>query len=86
MREGYVTYDFMAGENRLKASFASHWRDMVWLSVQRRVSSFLAGTTTRRREGSVAGAGELRRRPPESGDGTPRRLRAAREFRDRHSD
>jgi CelD/BcsL family acetyltransferase involved in cellulose biosynthesis len=35
MREGYTTYDFMAGENRLKASFASHWRDMVWLSVQR---------------------------------------------------
>ena len=25
----------MAGENRLKASFASHWDDMVWLAVQR---------------------------------------------------
>jgi hypothetical protein len=35
MREGYAIYDFMAGENRLKASFASHWRDTLWLSVQR---------------------------------------------------
>ena len=48
MREGYTTYDFMAGENRLKASFASHWRDMVWLSVQRPSAAFLAGTTARR--------------------------------------
>jgi CelD/BcsL family acetyltransferase involved in cellulose biosynthesis len=35
MREGYATYDFMAGENRLKTSLASQWRDIVWLSVQR---------------------------------------------------
>jgi CelD/BcsL family acetyltransferase involved in cellulose biosynthesis len=35
MREGYATYDFMAGENRLKSSLASQWRDIVWLSVQR---------------------------------------------------
>jgi CelD/BcsL family acetyltransferase involved in cellulose biosynthesis len=35
MREGFAIYDFMAGENRLKASFASHWSDMMWLSVQR---------------------------------------------------
>jgi CelD/BcsL family acetyltransferase involved in cellulose biosynthesis len=35
MREGFAIYDFMAGENRLKASFASHWSEMVWLSVQR---------------------------------------------------
>ena len=34
MGEGFAIYDFMAGENRLKASFASHWSDMVWLSVQ----------------------------------------------------
>jgi hypothetical protein len=40
MREGYTTYDFMAGENRLKASFASHWRDTVWLSVQRPSAAF----------------------------------------------
>jgi hypothetical protein len=30
----------MAGENRLKASLASHWRDMVWLSVQRPSAAF----------------------------------------------
>jgi CelD/BcsL family acetyltransferase involved in cellulose biosynthesis len=35
MCEGFAIYDFMAGENRLKASFASHWSEMVWLSVQR---------------------------------------------------
>ena len=33
-RAGFATYDFMAGENRLKASFASHWTEMVWLAVQ----------------------------------------------------
>jgi CelD/BcsL family acetyltransferase involved in cellulose biosynthesis len=36
MRDGFAIYDFMAGENRLKASLASHWSEMVWLSVQRR--------------------------------------------------
>ena len=36
MREGYATYDFMAGENRLKASLASHWRDVLWLTIRRR--------------------------------------------------
>jgi CelD/BcsL family acetyltransferase involved in cellulose biosynthesis len=40
MREGYATYDFMAGENRLKASLASHWRDVVWLRVQRPSAAF----------------------------------------------
>lgn len=40
VREGYATYDFMAGENRLKASLASHWRDTVWLSVQRPSAAF----------------------------------------------
>lgn len=35
LRDGFAAYDFMAGENRLKASFASHWDDMVWLAVQR---------------------------------------------------
>jgi CelD/BcsL family acetyltransferase involved in cellulose biosynthesis len=35
LREGFAVYDFMAGENRLKAGFASHWSDMVWLSVRR---------------------------------------------------
>ena len=40
MREGYAIYDFMAGEKRLKASFASHWRDMVWLSVRRPSAAF----------------------------------------------
>ena len=33
-RAGFAVYDFMAGENRLKASFASHWTEMVWLAVQ----------------------------------------------------
>ena len=33
-RAGFAAYDFMAGENRLKASFASHWTEMVWLAVQ----------------------------------------------------
>jgi hypothetical protein len=40
MREGYATYDFMAGENRLKTSLASHWRDMLWLRVQRPSAAF----------------------------------------------
>jgi CelD/BcsL family acetyltransferase involved in cellulose biosynthesis len=33
-RAGFAVYDFMAGENRLKASFASHWTEMLWLAVQ----------------------------------------------------
>jgi CelD/BcsL family acetyltransferase involved in cellulose biosynthesis len=33
-RTGFAVYDFMAGDNRLKASFASHWTEMVWLAVQ----------------------------------------------------
>ena len=35
-RASFATYDFMAGENGLKASFASHWTEMVWLSVEGR--------------------------------------------------
>ena len=33
-RAGFAAYDFMAGENRLKASLASHWTEMLWLKVQ----------------------------------------------------
>src|SRR5918996_574376 len=36
LRDGFAVYDFMAGENRLKASFASDWGEMVWLAVRRR--------------------------------------------------
>jgi CelD/BcsL family acetyltransferase involved in cellulose biosynthesis len=36
LRDGFAVYDFMAGENRLKASFASDRDDMVWLALQRR--------------------------------------------------
>ena len=36
LHAGLWVYDFMAGENRLKASFASDWDDMVWLALQRR--------------------------------------------------
>jgi CelD/BcsL family acetyltransferase involved in cellulose biosynthesis len=35
-RAGFAVYDFMAGANRLKTSFASHWSEMVWLAVQDR--------------------------------------------------
>jgi CelD/BcsL family acetyltransferase involved in cellulose biosynthesis len=61
VREGYATYDFMAGENRLKASFASHWRDTVWLSVQRASGGFwleprLAGAKLRLARARSAGA------------------------------
>ena len=35
-RAGFAAYDFMAGENRLKASFASDGSEMVWLGVQGR--------------------------------------------------
>jgi CelD/BcsL family acetyltransferase involved in cellulose biosynthesis len=35
LRAGFAVYDFMAGENRLKASFASDREEMVWLSVRR---------------------------------------------------
>jgi CelD/BcsL family acetyltransferase involved in cellulose biosynthesis len=36
LRDGFAVYDFMAGENRLKASFASDWDDVIWLAVRRR--------------------------------------------------
>jgi CelD/BcsL family acetyltransferase involved in cellulose biosynthesis len=36
LRDGFAVYDFLAGANRLKASFASDWDDMVWLALQRR--------------------------------------------------
>jgi CelD/BcsL family acetyltransferase involved in cellulose biosynthesis len=49
MREGFAIYDFMAGENRLKASFASHWSDMVARRAAP-VGAVVAGTTGRRRE------------------------------------
>jgi CelD/BcsL family acetyltransferase involved in cellulose biosynthesis len=56
MREGFAIYDFMAGENRLKASFASHWSEMLWLAVERR--SALFGLVRR-----LAGRREGRKRP-----------------------
>jgi CelD/BcsL family acetyltransferase involved in cellulose biosynthesis len=34
-RAGFAVYDLMAGANRLKASFASHGTEMVWLGVRR---------------------------------------------------
>jgi CelD/BcsL family acetyltransferase involved in cellulose biosynthesis len=36
LRDNVAFYDFLAGENRLKASFASDRDDMVWLALQRR--------------------------------------------------
>ena len=35
-RDGFGVYDFLAGENRLKASLASDRDDMGWLALQRR--------------------------------------------------
>jgi CelD/BcsL family acetyltransferase involved in cellulose biosynthesis len=63
MRDGFATYDFMAGENRLKAGFASYWSDMLWLSVQRRSA---AAWLERRLAGLHArvSAGSPRRRSP----------------------
>lgn len=64
LREGFAVYDLMAGENRLKASFASDWEDMVWLALQRRparswLERRLAGLGARGRRG-VASFGALR--------------------------
>jgi CelD/BcsL family acetyltransferase involved in cellulose biosynthesis len=72
-REGFAVYDFMAGENRLKESFASHWSEMVWLSVQRPsavswLERQLAAVRSR-----VAGAGPPR--PPRSPGGADPSLR-----------
>jgi CelD/BcsL family acetyltransferase involved in cellulose biosynthesis len=54
--DGFAVYDFMAGDNRLKASFASDWDDMVSLAIRRRsVGSWLqrrlGGLRTQRRRG-----------------------------------
>ena len=38
LRDNVVVYDFLAGENRLKASFASDREEMVWLALQRRTA------------------------------------------------
>jgi CelD/BcsL family acetyltransferase involved in cellulose biosynthesis len=61
-REGFAVYDFMAGENRLKASFASHWSDMVWLSVQRPSARSWLERRLAAVRSRVAAAGPLRRR------------------------
>jgi CelD/BcsL family acetyltransferase involved in cellulose biosynthesis len=36
LRDGFAVYDFLAGENRLKARLASDRDEMVWLAVRRR--------------------------------------------------
>ena len=38
LRDSFEVYDFLAGENRLKASFASDRGEMVWLLLQRRTA------------------------------------------------
>jgi CelD/BcsL family acetyltransferase involved in cellulose biosynthesis len=35
LAEGFSVYDFMAGANRLKASFASHSDHMLWIAIRR---------------------------------------------------
>jgi CelD/BcsL family acetyltransferase involved in cellulose biosynthesis len=62
MREGFAIYDFMAGENRLKASLASHWSEMVWLSVQRPSAASWLKRQLAAVKGRVAAAGLPRRR------------------------
>jgi CelD/BcsL family acetyltransferase involved in cellulose biosynthesis len=57
--DGFAAYDFMAGENRLKASFASDWDDMVWLAVQRPsalswLQRRLSDSTPRARRGAAS--------------------------------
>jgi CelD/BcsL family acetyltransferase involved in cellulose biosynthesis len=69
MREGFAVYDFMAGENRLKASFASVWSDMVWLSVQRTSAAFWLERQLAAAKSRVTGAGRLRMRTPSAGSG-----------------
>jgi CelD/BcsL family acetyltransferase involved in cellulose biosynthesis len=71
MRQGFAIYDFMAGENRLKASLASHWSEMVWLSVQRPSAASwlerqLAAVKSRV---AVAGLPRLRRSPEDAAAG-----------------
>jgi CelD/BcsL family acetyltransferase involved in cellulose biosynthesis len=36
LRDGFAVYDFLAGENRLKARLASDRDEMVWLALRRR--------------------------------------------------
>jgi CelD/BcsL family acetyltransferase involved in cellulose biosynthesis len=35
LAEGFAIYDFMAGANRLKTSFASHSDHMLWIAIRR---------------------------------------------------
>jgi CelD/BcsL family acetyltransferase involved in cellulose biosynthesis len=35
LAEGFAVYDFMAGANRLKSSFASHSDSMLWIAIRR---------------------------------------------------
>jgi CelD/BcsL family acetyltransferase involved in cellulose biosynthesis len=68
-RQGFAVYDFMAGENRLKASFASHWSEMMWLAVQRR--SLLSWLERR-----LAGLPVRSRSQPHSAEAGPRHAAA----------
>jgi CelD/BcsL family acetyltransferase involved in cellulose biosynthesis len=67
MREGFAIYDFMAGENRLKASFASHWSEMAWLRVQRPSAAFWLERQLAAVKSRVAAAGSRRGRRSPSG-------------------
>jgi CelD/BcsL family acetyltransferase involved in cellulose biosynthesis len=60
MRDGFAIYDFMAGENRLKASLASHWSDTVWLRVQRPSAALWLKRHLAIAKNRVTGAGPLR--------------------------
>jgi CelD/BcsL family acetyltransferase involved in cellulose biosynthesis len=75
MRQGFAIYDFMAGENRLKASLASHWSEMVWLSVQRPSAASWFERQLAAVKSRVAAAGSTRRRrSPEDAAADPATL------------
>ena len=81
LRDGFAVYDFMAGQNRLKASFASDWGEMVWLAVRRRSAlSWLERRFAGSRPDAVSPCGRFPDRPD---DHLPARA-AALAHRSRH--
>jgi CelD/BcsL family acetyltransferase involved in cellulose biosynthesis len=80
LQDGFAVYDFMAGENRLKASFASDWGEMVWLAVRRRSArSWLERRFAGSRPDAVSPCGRFPDRPddrlPARAGALARRLR-----------
>lgn len=58
-RDGAAVYDFLAGSNRLKESFATHCEPMLWQTLQQpRLAFRLEGLARRLKQAAAAGPGE----------------------------